>query len=63
MMQANDTENPKNQKCKFYSEFDGEIKCLIKMDLTFCGKNCAFATNNRLRSKVYKTRIDGRDVK
>lgn len=54
---------PRNKKCKFYAEENEKPKCLIKMDMTFCGKNCAFASNNKLRSRIYKTRIEGRNIK
>lgn len=33
---------PCNKDCEFYE--DGE--CLIQMDMTYCGKDCAFATDN-----------------
>lgn len=45
-----------NKQCKFYSEIDGEPKCEIKMDMFYCGRNCAYATTNteKVRSTPYK---------
>lgn len=42
-----------NQDCKHYCMYDGEHKCDIKMDMTFCGKNCAYATTSITRAKLY----------
>lgn len=38
---------PYNIYCFHYQELDGEISCGVRMDMCFCGKNCAFATNNQ----------------
>ena len=34
-----------NVTCRHYCESGGERYCGIDMDMTFCGANCAFATN------------------
>lgn len=52
-----------NKKCEYLTVSDNEVSCDIKMDLTFCNKNCAFATDNKLRTPVYKTRINGKKAK
>lgn len=36
-----------NIHCFHYQESDGVPSCERKMDMCFCGKNCAFATTNQ----------------
>lgn len=49
--------NP-NCSCKYYpSTISGEPApdiCLCGMDMTYCSKNCGYATNNALATKAYE---------
>lgn len=41
-----------NYQCRYYCEIAGERYCDIDMDMIFCGKNCAYATNVSGSTKV-----------
>ncbi len=47
-----------NCSCKYYpSTISGEpapTTCLCGMDMTYCSKNCGYATNNALATKAYE---------
>jgi len=40
-----------NTECEYYFERNGEPGCDIHMDMVFCTKNCAWASNNSLAIK------------
>ena len=40
--------------CERYSSAGVEFICGADMDMTFCSKSCAYATNNPQRSEVRK---------
>ena len=42
-----------NYQCRYYCEIAGERYCDIDMDMIFCGKNCAYATNRVGSTKVH----------
>ena len=46
-----------NKTCRHYCECNGEKYCGIDMDMIFCGKNCAFASNMPGSSKEYKGNV------
>lgn len=55
MYQEQNTLPQKNTACRYYCESsDGEMYCSISMDTTFCSKRCAYATNVKGSTKVYK---------
>lgn len=43
-----------NYQCRYYCERAGERYCDIDMDMIFCGKDCAYATNRAGSTKVHK---------
>ena len=47
-----------NKSCRYYPSFipgeEDPNTCLCGMDMTFCSKNCGYATNNALATKAYK---------
>ena len=47
-------ENTYNKHCKHLGKKDDKYVCTTKMDMLFCGNNCAFASNNKLSTKVKK---------
>lgn len=47
-----------NTTCGHYCEdYRGEKYCAIHMDMTFCGKYCAFATNLKGHTEAYEAHI------
>lgn len=44
----------KNTACRHYCEYDGTPYCDIKMDMSFCGFDCAFADTKK-REKERRT--------
>ena len=48
---------PFNTTCGNFSFVDGKEICEIKMDLSYCGKNCPYATN-----QVCSNQVDGKGM-
>lgn len=46
-----------NTTCRHFCMSDGERYCDIGMDMTFCGKNCAYASNRPGSSRVYESPV------
>lgn len=44
-----DYKQPYNIHCFHYQELDGNPICAIKMDMCFCGQDCAYSTTQRKR--------------
>ena len=42
-----------NYQCRYYCERAGERYCSIDMDMIFCGKDCAYATNRVGSTKLH----------
>ena len=55
---TNEEEPKYNTKCKYYPTFiENEgvpDTCSCGMDMTFCNKNCGYATTNKLATKAYE---------
>lgn len=49
-----------NLGCRYYYQCGDERRCSCGMDMCFCGKNCAFATNAVGSTKVYDAPYVGR---
>lgn len=50
-----------NPECEFYDLKEGQGVCRISMDLSFCSKDCAFATNSPCSTDPYGTKyMNGR---
>ena len=45
-------EFPYNHKCRNFSFVDGQAMCEVKMDLTYCNRNCPYATGEVCSYKV-----------
>lgn len=43
-----------NYKCLNFIRCAGECKCKVKMDIEFCSKDCAYATNTPYGATAYK---------
>ena len=44
-----------NKSCRYYCEDSyGEKSCSIGMDMTFCTKDCAYGSNVKGHTEVYK---------
>ncbi len=54
-----------NTTCRYYSQSGQDRSCSCGMDMTYCGKTCAFASNVVGSSRVYDApiRINGKRVR